>query len=413
MVNVILDEEQIKAVDKMKNGCILRGDVGSGKSRTALYYYYTKVCGGKLKVNGVGETVHPINPPDIYIITAVKKREKKEWEEEGARFGISVDRDNSSGGRIHVDSWNNILKYKDVTNCFFIFDEQRLVGSGAWVKAFYQIAKNNRWVLLSGTPGDVWMDYVPVFIANGFYRSRREFIDSHVVYSFYGRYPKIERYFDTGILERYRRDITVLMPVRRHTRRHIVNRFVDYDKVKYDKIVKEKWNEEEERPIKDAAELVKLLRRVVNKDKSRVFTIADIQKQKKRVIVFYHFNYELELLEDWCTADGIPFAQWNGHFHQEIPDTDEWVYLVQYVAGAEAWNCTSTDTIVFYSINYSYRITEQCRGRIDRMDTKYTDLFYFTLISKASIDLSIENAQRRKMKFNEKSFVSSGQFAHF
>ena len=399
-MTIKLAEHQLEAIDKMKNGCVLKGGVGTGKSRTAVGYYYTKVCGGTIKVDGVGETTEMTKPMDLYIITTAKKRDKKEWEGECAPFMLTNTRALSINGvQILVDSWNNIDKYGDVQNAFFIFDEQRLVGSGAWVKAFLKIAKNNEWIVLSATPGDTWMDYVPIFIANGFYKNRTEFIRNHVVYNNFSKFPKIDRYIEQGKLIKHRKDVLIEMPYERHTVRNIKDVMVAYDEETFKKIVDDRWHIYEDRPIRDIAELFLVMRKLVNSDPSRFEAIIDIVMRHKKVIVFYNFDYELDVLRMLQGALNIPVAEWNGHKHEEIPETDEWIYLVQYTAGSEGWNCTDTDATVFYSLNYSYKINEQAKGRIDRLNTKFVDLYYYILQTDSMIDKAIMKALKNKQDF--------------
>jgi len=386
MVN--LYPHQRKAVDELKNGSILWGGVGTGKSLVAATYYVEKEA-----------------PRDVYVITTAKKRDSLDWEGEFIKYGVYKSKDATTAGVLTVDSWNNIKKYNDVSGAFFIFDEQRLVGSGAWVKSFLKIARKNRWILLSATPGDVWMDYAPVFIANGFYKNRTEFKTQHVVYSPYTKFPKIDHYVNTDRLEAYRRALLVEMPYLRHTVRKSVDVHVEYDKVLFDKVLNDRWNVYEERPIRDAAELFMLMRKVVNSDPSRLEAVRELMKKHPRLIVFYNFDYELEILR--TLNDEVVVAEWNGHKHQEIPNTDRWVYLVQYTAGAEGWNCTTTDATVFYSQTYSYRTWHQAHGRIDRLNTPYSELFYYRLLSVSLIDKIIVNAIRQKRNFNEVRFVGT------
>lgn len=413
---VKLGPHQLKAIDEMRNGSVLKGGVGTGKSRTAIAYYYTKACGGKIKVNGEGETTEMRNPLDLYIITTAKKRDKLEWEGECAPFTLSNTRAFSMNGvQVTVDSWNNIQNYVDVENAFFIFDEQRLVGSGAWVKSFIKIAKTNKWIILSATPGDTWMDYVPIFIANGFYKNRTEFIRKHVVYSNFSKFPKIERYVEQGVLQKLRKRILVDMPYERHTVRHVEDVRVDYNNDLFDMVVKERWHIFEDRPIRDVGELFIVMRKLVNLDKSRLRTVAKLSKKHPKLIVFYNFDYELEQLRTLGNKLKIDVAEWNGHKHQEIPDSDSWIYLVQYTAGAEGWNCTDTDATVFYSLNYSYKLNEQAKGRIDRLNTKFVDLYYYILSSDSMIDKAIKRALSSKKNFNESDLGTtfSTHIGHF
>lgn len=397
---------QLDAIKKMKNGCILCGGVGSGKSRTALSYYFIE-NGGKIDPK---KYIPMKNPRDLYIITTARKRDTLEWEGEMAPFLLTTHKEDSfyKNHKVIVDSWNNIKKYQDVTDAFFIFDEQRVVGSGAWVKAFLKICKSNRWILLSATPGDTWADYIPVFIANGFYKNRSEFIREHVVYSRFTKYPKIDRYLNTGRLVRLRNSILVNMDFTRHTVSHHEDIFVSFDSVRYKTLNKDRWNIWDNKPIKNASELCYCLRKLVNSDESRQIALLDICADHKRVIVFYNFDYELDILKNLIyinDGDAMEIAEWNGHKHQPIPETDKWVYLVQYTAGCEGWNCIKTDTIVFFSQNYSYKTLEQARGRIDRMNTPYIDLYYYHFKSRSPIDLAISRALKNKKNFNEMKFV--------
>lgn len=396
-----LKDFQIEAVKKMKNGCILNGGVGSGKSLTSLGYYYLR-NGGKMSfLQGKGHSKMK-NPKDLYIITTARKRDTKEWEEECAKYLIGTD---IYSHKLTIDSWNNIRKYKEVKDAFFIFDEQRVVGYGAWTKSFLKIAKFNEWILLSATPGDTWSDYIPVFIANGFYKNKTEFCREHVIYSRFTSYPKIDGYHHTGKLLKYRKQILIDMNFKRQTISHHEDIYVKYDVKTYKKINKERWDIWKDEPIINASGLCYALRRVVNEDQSRQLALLEICEKHPRVIIFYNFNYELEILKKLYYGD-CAMAEWNGHQHDPIPKTDRWVYFVQYTAGAEGWNCIATDTIVFYSQNYSYKIVKQSEGRIDRMNTPYKDLYYYHLKSRSGIDIAISKALREKRNFNEKEFVS-------
>ena len=391
-------------MSRLKNGSILCGDVGSGKSRTALSYFYFRVCDGRIPINGEGEYVKPTKPKDLYIITTARKRDTFEWELECAPFLLSKDETISPDIHLVVDSWNNIQKYTQVKDAFFIFDEQRVVGKGVWVKSFLKITKSNEWILLSATPGDTWSDYIPVFIANGFYKNRTDFERQHVVWSRYTKFPKIERYIGTGRLIRLRREILVNMDFQRSTVMHKETIICDYNKFNYDRVYKDRWDIFKDEPIKDVSGFCVALRKIVNQDPSRLITVLNLYEQHPKMIIFYNFNYELDLLENLCFDADIPYAQWNGHKHEPIPKTDTWLYLVQYTAGAEGWNCIETDTILFYSLSYSYKAMIQAAGRINRMNTPFKDLYLYYLRSNSTIDIAIERTLKRKRNFNEKDF---------
>ena len=401
-----LRDYQIDAISKMKTGCILNGGVGSGKSLTSLSYYYLK-NGGDIGFLKGGDYIPMTDPPkDLYIITTARKRDTLEWEGELSPFLLSVHNDkNTYSNKVVVDSWNNIQKYKDVKGAFFIFDEQRVVGSGAWVKAFLKISKFNEWILLSATPGDTWSDYIPVFIANGFYKNKTEFIREHVIYSRFCKFPKIDRYVNTGRLLRLRRQILIDMDFKRETIPHHEDIYVSYDVAMYKDITKRRWDIWKDEPITNASGLCYALRKVVNTHESRSEELLKIFKKHPKMIIFYNFDYELEILKDLDYGKGVKISEWNGHKHEPTPTTKSWVYLVQYTAGAEGWNCITTDTIVFYSQNYSYKIMLQSAGRIDRLNTPFTDLYYYHLKTRSGIDVAISKALRNKKKFNEKDFA--------
>lgn len=403
---ISLYSHQLQALEKMKNGCILCGKVGSGKSITALAYYYLRE-GGELS-SLMGADYMPMGDPsrDLYIITTARKRDMKEWEGELSPFLLSVHRDaNLYRNNVVVDSWNNIGKYINVKDAFFIFDEQRVVGSGAWVKSYLKFTKANEWILLSATPGDTWQDYIPVFIANGFYKNRSEFIREHIIYNPRVKFPKIDRYLNTGRLIRLRRSILVDMDFKRDTIAHHEDVYVHYDISKYRDITRLRWNPWQNKPIENSSELCYSMRKVVNSDISRSIAVLELLKKHPRAIIFYNFDYELDILKGLDYGKDVELAEWNGHKHQPVPEGKSWVYLVQYTAGCEGWNCTKTDTIIFYSQNYSYKVMEQAAGRIDRLNTPYTDLYYYHLKTRSGIDLAISKALNNKKQFNEMRFA--------
>lgn len=406
-MGVELRDYQLKAIEKMKNGCILCGGVGSGKSRTALAYYFFE-NGGDFLDNVEDNYYIPMSDPpqDLYIITTAHKRDSLEWEGEMVPFLLSPNKEVSLySNQVVIDSWNNIKKYSEVENAFFIFDEQRLVGNGTWVKTFLKIAKSNEWLLLSATPGDTWSDYIPVFIANGFYKNRTEFIREHIVYSRFSKFQKIDRYIGTKKLIRLRNQILVDMDFDRKTVSHHEDVYTNYDITKYKDANRNRWNPYSNEPIQQASGLCYVLRRIVNEDISRQVALLELFEKHPKMIVFYNFDYELDILKGLYYGENVEIAEWNGHKHQPVPDGDTWVYLVQYTAGAEGWNCIKTDTIVFYSQNYSYKVMQQAAGRINRLNTPYKDLYYYHLKSRSSIDLAINRALVNKKKFNERKFT--------
>lgn len=409
MPNVELYPSQIEAIRKMHNGCILCGNVGTGKSRTSLAYAYTQELGGSLKVNGVGRWAKPTRQRDIYIITTAKKRDSLEWEEELLPFGLSTDpKLSASHVKVFIDSWNNVTKYKNVYGAMFIFDEQRVVGKGAWAKAFLKIAKRNHWILLTATPGDSWQDYIPVFIANGFYRNRTEFNNLHVIYKPYMKFPVIDHYVNQGVLVRHRNDILVKMEVVKKARGTSHTVICEYDQIKYKRIFRDRYNIYDGCPIEETGKLFYLLRRVTNEDPSRIEATRKLLLEHPKSIIFYNFTPELNILRKLASDLSYTIGEWNGEVHSSVPTSDKWVYLCQYTAAAEGWNCITTNVIIFYSLNYSYKTTIQAAGRIDRANTPFKELHYYYLKSYSPIDRAISKALSQKKDFNEKKFLKGG-----
>lgn len=399
MCMIKLRQYQREVLPRMHNGCILVGGMGTGKSRTAIAYYY--ICqGGDIDSDGYTEMK---NPKDLYIITTALKRDKLEWEAEMCPFLIGKNSDNP---KVTIDSWNNIQKYKDISNAFFIFDEQRVVGYGAWAKSFIKIARANNWILLSATPGDKWEDYIPVFIANNFYKHKSDFLRQHVIYKWManGKYPVVDRYIGLGRLVAYRDQILVKMRGETPAKRHDETITVNYDIWKYKEICRTRWNSWKEQPIENASEFCQCLRRVVNSDSSREVACLEVLEKHPKAIIFYNYDFELEILRDLGKNNGYDVGEWNGHKHQEIPESDKWIYLVQYNAGSEGWNCLKTDTIIFWSMNYSYKTMVQASGRVDRMNSPFLDLYFYYFRSNSGIDVAILRALKAKKQFNEAKF---------
>ena len=397
-----LDDGQLSAINRLKSGSILVGKVGSGKSRTGLTYFFCKECGGSICINKTGDYSPMKKPKDLYIITTAKKRDDLEWDRELIPFLLYPKEE--APIKIVIDSWQNLPKYANVMNSFFIFDEQRLVSYGKWTKTFLRISKHNHWILLSATPADKWEDLAPIFIANGFYQNITEFRHKHCVYNPHVKWKQISRYINQGRLRKLRELVYVDIEYFNERVKHEERVHVGFDIDLYKSTMKTRWDPYENKPIKNVSQFCYILRKIVNSDPSRTDALREIVKEHPRAIIFYNFDYELEILREFAKQEGITKAEWNGHIHQPVPEEPEWLYLVQYTAGAEGWNCITTNTIIFYSQSYSYKTMVQASGRIDRRNTPFSDLYYYKLVSSSSLDMAISKALASKKQFQEKGF---------
>ena len=401
---MFLKPEQQEAVDKLQSGNILVAGTGAGKSRTGLYWYF-KENGGAF----IGDEYKPMtDPKDLYIITTAEKRNTHDWDKEMSLYLLSTNPEaNHYQNKVVVNSWQQISKYKTVSGAYFLFDEDHLTGTGEWVKSFLKIAKNNKWIILTATPGDKYEDYGPVFVANGYFSSISEFKQRHIIYDYRPGWPRFVKCVGTARLDRLKQRIIVRMNYEHKVEVHSTDILCDYDTVLYKTVVRQRWNPYENKPIENASQYCYCLRRITNLDESRVEACKEIVNQRNRVIIFYNHDPELYLLREVDFGPDVAIAELNGHKHEAIPDTPRWVYLVNYAAGAEAWECTKTDTVIFYSQNYSYKTMVQAAGRIDRRNTPFSDLYYYHLKSRAPIDLAIEQCIKAKKKFNENTFAQA------
>lgn len=392
---------QKEALSRMFNGCVLNGTVGSGKSRTGLYFYFSEY-GGSIDPDYVPMK----NPPDLYIITTAKKKHDMEWEQEMIPFLLySPDEKNKLyKNKVVVDSWQCLHKYENVQGAYFLFDENKINGKGAWAKTFLKLTRNNEWIVLSATNGDRIEDYETLFVAEGFVRNRTDFRNQFLIYSNYTKFPKVEGYRNETRFFRLRDRILIDMDFQRHTIQHHEDVYANYDIRKYKEVMRNRWDPFKEEPIAQASSLCYVLRKIVNCDESRQIVLLELLEDHPKAIIFYNFDDELEILLNLAYQPGTEVAQYNGHKHDAIPTGKRWVYLVNYNA-AEGWNVLSTDTMIFYSQNYSYKTMIQAAGRIDRLTSPYNDLYYYHIKSRSSIDLAISRALSQKKKFNERRFA--------
>lgn len=375
---VTFKDYQKRAINQMHNGCILCGGVGAGKSLTSLGYI---------------DKVYPSGT--VYIITPARKRNTGEWFDD-------IRKNDMDETRFVVDSWNNLSKYKDVKDAFFLFDEQKVSGKGTWAKSLIRIAKSNQWILLSATPGDTYDDYATVLIANGFVRNRTTWYDEYCV-------TKSQPFFH--IVDHKNKDVIDMM-----IRRIFIKMDYQSDKKRIERVIPiqaRSAGEEKEilmthkapgaqMPFTTFAAAIAYVRMNCYDKSKKTEALRKIIEKHKKIIVFYNFLSEKLEIERAAIDANVTINFYNGQRHDPIPDTDEWVYGVQYNSGAEAWNCITTNAMVFYSPNYSYKTMEQAHGRIDRVNSPYECLYYYMLLNELNIDNKVMNALSSKKDFNEK-----------
>ena len=376
-----LRPHQEDALSRLRSGSVLNGGVGSGKSIVALEFWKRNY-----------------SHLPLVVITTAQKRDVGEWLKDADLVEIAIP--------ILIDSWNNIYKYTNISGSFFIFDEDRVTGGGLWAKSFIRLAKQNEWVMLSATPGDCWLDYLPLFLAHGWYKNKTEFMQKHVRLCPWVKYPKVDHYENVEVLFDLRNAILCDMDFPRHTKQHHIYVPVPYDEPVYSEAIKTRFDPFKNRPCQDISAVCTLLRKIVYSDIRRLDALTEILNKHPKLIVFYNYDFELDRLRGYAITAGIIEAEWNGHRHQPIPDSESWLYLVQYNAGKEGWNCTDTDAMVFYSSSYSNKTMVQAAGRIDRLTTAYSDLYYYHLTAGSTIENAIETALKEKRIFNERRWLN-------
>ena len=375
---------QEEAIQKLHSGSVLYGATGSGKSLTGLAYYMR--CWSHL---------------DLYIITTSKKRNAGEWEEEIAKLGCPPPK--------AIDSWNRLKNYRMVSDAFFLFDEHKVGGHGKWAQSMITIAKKNKWILLTATPGDVWDDYASIFIANEFVKNKTTWNEDFCIFDRISKYPKIIGYQREDVLKNMRD--AVLVPMEYQSEKvpipYVIPYKVDHEEEAYVLARRKSLRHPEMRAFRNTSAMFAYMRMNLPDKESKIQALADVLKKEPKAIIFYNFTPEKYEIENAARQVNIPFFQYNGQIKDNVPDGDTWVYAVQYTAGAEAWNCITCRTVIFYSMNYSYKVMTQAKGRIDRCNSPFDELHYYYFISPDfEIDQEILNALTRKEKFNEEALAN-------
>ena len=115
-----------------------------------------------------------------------------------------------------------------------------------------------------------------------------------------------------------------------------------------------------------------------------------LNSTEDRIIVFYNFTAEMELLRVICTEEGRPVSILNGKTKdlQHYEEDSNSVTLIQYQAGAMGGNFQKSNRIVYFTLPLgkgSCDLWEQSKKRIHRIGQSRT-CFYYYLLVKYSIE---------------------------
>ncbi|WP_368076685.1 SNF2-related protein [Clostridium tyrobutyricum] len=144
-------------------------------------------------------------------------------------------------------------------------------------------------------------------------------------------------------------------------------------------------------------------------NKNKVNQLKDIlESTEDRIIIFYNFNKELEIIKKLCEKLDKPISIING----AVKDLDNFnqynnsITLVQYQAGAMGHNLQKSNKIIYFSLPLQSELFEQSKKRIHRIGQEKT-CFYWYLITQNSIEEQIYQTLKERRDYTNKLFEES------
>lgn len=129
-----------------------------------------------------------------------------------------------------------------------------------------------------------------------------------------------------------------------------------------------------------------------------------------RVVVFYQFKNDFEVLNALCRKLGKPVVAVNGDRNDirkagnAYETKENSVCLIQWQSGGYGLNLQKAHVGVFFSLTESYELYEQARGRIHRKGQE-NPVIYYNICAKGTIDEKIARALAAREDYDDKKFV--------
>ena len=133
-----------------------------------------------------------------------------------------------------------------------------------------------------------------------------------------------------------------------------------------------------------------------------------LESTNDRVIVFYNFDKELEIIQEICNKLEKPISMINGHEKnlKNFTECNDCVLLGQYQAAAMGLNLQLSNKIIYFSLPLQSELFMQSKKRIHRIGQEKT-CFYWYLITKNSIEEQIFETLKQRRDYTNKLFEES------
>ena len=144
-----------------------------------------------------------------------------------------------------------------------------------------------------------------------------------------------------------------------------------------------------------------------NKEKLQAFEDL-ISSTQDRLLVFYNFNNELEILKNIAIKLEKPISEFNGEVKNlsNYENEENSVTFIQYQAGSMGLNLQKANKIIYFTLTETSELFEQSKKRIHRIGQEKT-CFYYLLICENSIEESILKSLEIKKDFTDDLFKFS------